>query len=88
MWTAFDAIEDVALFRTLMEVNYLGAVHCVHPALPHLKKSKGLFVAISSIQGQVGVPLHTGYSASNTPHDAYRGFAMRCGWRWPRAGWG
>lgn len=64
MWTALAAIEDVALFRTLMEVNYLGAVYCVHPALPHLKKSKGLFVAISSIQGQVGVPLHTGYSAS------------------------
>ena len=64
MWTAFAEIEDVALFRTLMEVNYLGAVHCVHPALPHLKKSKGFFVAISSIQGQVGVPLHTGYSAS------------------------
>ena len=64
MWTAFAAIEEVALFRTLMEVNYLGAVHCVHPALLHLKKSKGLFVAISSIQGQVGVPLHTGYSAS------------------------
>lgn len=64
MWTALAAIEDVALFRTLMEVNYLGAVYCVHPALPHLQKSKGLFVAISSIQGQVGVPLHTGYSAS------------------------
>ena len=64
MWTEFAAIEDVTLFRKLMEVNYLGAVHCVHPALPHLKKSKGLFVAISSIQGQVGVPLHTGYSAS------------------------
>ncbi len=64
MWTELAAVEDVALFRKLMEVNYLGAVHCVHPALPHLKKSKGLFVAISSIQGQVGVPLHTGYSAS------------------------
>ena len=64
MWTEFAEVEDVTLFRTLMEVNYLGAVHCVHPALPHLKKSKGLFVAISSIQGQVGVPLHTGYSAS------------------------
>lgn len=64
MWTEFAATEDVALFRKLMEVNYLGAVHCVHPALPPLQKSKGLFVAISSIQGQVGVPLHTGYSAS------------------------
>ena len=64
MWTEFAEVEDLALFRKLMEVNYLGAVHCVHPALPHLKKSKGLFVVISSIQGQVGVPLHTGYSAS------------------------
>lgn len=64
MWTEFAAIEDVTLLRKLMEVNYLGAAYSVHPALPHLQKSQGLFVAISSIQGQVGVPLHTGYSAS------------------------
>jgi short-subunit dehydrogenase len=64
MWTRFDEAENLGLFRKLMEVNYLGAVHCVHPALPHLKQSGGVFVAISSIQGKVGVPLHTGYSAA------------------------
>jgi short-subunit dehydrogenase len=32
--------------------------------LPYLKESGGVFIAISSIQGKVGVPLHTGYSAA------------------------
>ena len=64
MWASFAAIEDLNLFRKLVEVNYLGAVYCVHPALPHLEKSGGAFVAISSVQGKVGVPLHTGYAAS------------------------
>ena len=64
MWTLFEEVEDLALFRKLMEVNYLGAVYCVHPALQYLQESGGVFVAVSSIQGKVGVPLHTGYSAS------------------------
>lgn len=64
MWARFDEVEDLSLYRRLMEVNYLGAVHCLHPALPHLKASGGMFVAISSIQGRIGVPNHTGYVAS------------------------
>lgn len=64
MWAPFAAVEDLDLFRKLMEVNYLGAVYCVHPALPHLEESGGAFVAVSSVQGKVGVPLHTGYAAS------------------------
>ncbi|MBT3345638.1 MAG: SDR family oxidoreductase [Gemmatimonadetes bacterium] len=64
MWARFDEVEDLGVFRRLMEVNYLGAVHCVHPALPYLKKSGGMFVAISSIQARIGVPNHTGYVAS------------------------
>ncbi len=64
MWARFDEVEDIALFRRLMETNYLGIVHCVYYALPHLKKSKGTIVAISSIQGKIGVPHHTGYVAS------------------------
>jgi short-subunit dehydrogenase len=47
-----------------MEVNYLGAVNCIHPALAHLKTSKGTIVAISSLQGEIAIPHHTGYSAS------------------------
>ncbi len=64
MWAPFEDITDLTLFRRLMEVNYLGAVHCVHAALPALQARGGLFVAISSIQGRIGVPNHTGYVAA------------------------
>lgn len=64
MWARFEDIEDMAVFRKLMDTNYLGVVHCVHAALPELKKTRGMIVAISSIQGKIGVPLHTGYVAS------------------------
>ena len=64
MWASFEEIEDLGIFRKLMEVNYLGAVSCIYYALPHLKVSKGMIVAITSIQGKIGVPRHTGYVAS------------------------
>jgi NAD(P)-dependent dehydrogenase (short-subunit alcohol dehydrogenase family) len=64
MWALFDQVEDLGVFRRLMEVNYLGALHCVHYALPELKKTRGMIVAISSIQAKIGVPMHTGYVAS------------------------
>jgi short-subunit dehydrogenase len=47
-----------------MRVNYLGAVYCTHHALPHLKKTGGLLVAVSSLTGKTGVPTRTGYAAS------------------------
>ena len=64
MWARFDEVEDLDVFRHLMEVNYLGVVNCVHFALPHLKQSRGMIVAVSSIQGKISVPMHTGYVAS------------------------
>lgn len=64
MWTPFEETKDLAIFRKLMEVNYLGALHCAYFALPHLRQSQGMIVAISSIQSKVPVPLHTGYVAS------------------------
>lgn len=64
MWAPFAEVDDLEVFRKLVEVNYLGAVNCVHFALPHLIASKGMVVAITSIQGKIGVPLHTGYVGS------------------------
>ena len=64
MWARFEDVSDLGVFRQLMETNYLGVVHCVHPALPHLKARGGMVVSIASIQGKIGVPLHTGYVAS------------------------
>lgn len=64
MWARFDEVRELSIFRRIMEVNYLGLVHSAAFALPHLKRSRGMLVAISSLQGKVGVPFHTGYAAS------------------------
>jgi NAD(P)-dependent dehydrogenase (short-subunit alcohol dehydrogenase family) len=64
MWARFDQVRDLAVFRQLVEVNYLGAVYCIHAALPSLRQNRGTIVAVSSLQGVQGIPNHTGYSAS------------------------
>lgn len=64
MSARFDEIKDVDLFETIMKVNYLGSVYCTYYALPHLKKTKGRIIGISSLTGKVGVPTRTGYAAS------------------------
>jgi len=64
MWAKFEEITDLTLFQKLIETNYLGAVYLTHCCLPALIKSKGMITAISSIQGKIAVPEHTGYVAS------------------------
>lgn len=57
-------IADLGIFDRLMRVNYLGAVYCTAHALPHLRRSRGLVMAISSLQGKTGFPGFSGYAAS------------------------
>ncbi|RPI73737.1 MAG: SDR family oxidoreductase [Ignavibacteriales bacterium] len=64
MWAKFEEITDLSLFSKLIETNYLSAVQLIHLFLPHLKNSKGMITAISSIQGEIAVPNHSGYVAS------------------------
>lgn len=64
MWAPFNQVLDLNLLKTLIDTNYLGSVYFTHYALPYLKKTKGMIVVISSIQGQIPVPYHTGYAAS------------------------
>jgi short-subunit dehydrogenase len=45
-------------------VNYLAPVRLTALALPHLKESKGLLVAVASLAGLTGVPERSGYAAS------------------------
>ena len=71
MWANFEEVDDLSVFRNLMEVNYLGVVNGVHAALPLLKESKGQVVVISSIQAKVGVPHHSGYVASKHALDGF-----------------
>jgi short-subunit dehydrogenase len=64
MWSRFDAITDLGVFGRLLATNYLGAVYATAAALPALKASRGLIVAIASIAGLTGVPERSGYAAS------------------------
>lgn len=64
MWARFDEITDLTVFERLMRVNYLGTVYSTYHALPHLKKSKGLLVGVSSLTGKTGVPTRSAYGAT------------------------
>ncbi len=71
MWAKFADIHDATILERIMQVNYMGAVYCTQYALPHLLKSKGRIVGISSLTGLTGVPTRSGYAASK---HAMRGF--------------
>jgi short-subunit dehydrogenase len=64
MIARFDEVTDLAIFESLMRVNYLGCVYLTHHALPHLLARRGQIVAIASLAGLTGVPTRTGYAAS------------------------
>jgi short-subunit dehydrogenase len=55
---------DLDVMRKVMDINFWGAVYCTRYALPHILKSKGTIVGISSIAGYRGLPGRSGYSAS------------------------
>lgn len=64
MWSRFDEIRDLGVFSRLLAVNYLGAVYTTAAALPALKASRGLIVAVASLAGLTGVPERTAYAGS------------------------
>lgn len=64
MWSRFDELRDLSIFERLLEVNYLAPVRLTALALPHLKTSRGLLVAVASLAGLTGVPERSGYAAS------------------------
>lgn len=55
---------DLKVIKKLMDINFWGTVYMTKLALPHLLKSKGSVVGISSIAGKKGLPGRTGYSSS------------------------
>ena len=63
VYGTFDQIplED---FRRIIDVNFMGQVHCAKAALPALKQSKGTLIAVGSALSDRGVPLQGAYCAS------------------------
>lgn len=55
---------DVNVLKSVMDVNFWGAVYCTKFALPEILKTQGSIVGVSSIAGYKGLPGRTGYSAS------------------------
>lgn len=64
MHANFDEITDTAVYENLMRINLMGSIWPTHAALPYLKSSKGLIVAVASLAGLVGVPGRTTYCAT------------------------
>jgi len=64
MLARFDELEDTGVLQRLFEVNLLGVANVFLSALPFVRANRGMLVAISSVQGVVGVPGRSGYAAS------------------------
>lgn len=60
----FEDITDFSVYERLLRVNFLSCVALARYALPHLKKTRGLIVGVSSLAGKTGVPARTAYCAS------------------------
>lgn len=63
MRALFEEIE-LDVFQRVMDINFYGALYATKYALPHVLKSKGSIVGVSSINGYRGTPARTAYTAS------------------------
>ncbi|MEN8187383.1 MAG: SDR family oxidoreductase [Bacteroidota bacterium] len=55
---------SLEIFKKVMDVNFYGTVYCTKYALPHLQRSKGQIIALSSVAGFSPLYGRTAYSAS------------------------
>jgi NAD(P)-dependent dehydrogenase (short-subunit alcohol dehydrogenase family) len=56
--------SDLTAMETVVRVNFLGTMYATYYALPHIKKTRGSLVAISSLTGLRGIPSYSVYGAS------------------------
>lgn len=63
MRALFEEIE-VDVFKMVMDINFYGTLYATKYALPHILKTKGSIVGVSSINGYRGTPARTAYTAS------------------------
>ena len=66
-------VEDLTAERAgdLLNLNFLGVVRTVQPALPHLLESRGHVVLIGSLASKTAGPYLGGYPSSKFPVAAY-----------------
>ncbi len=64
---------NLEVMEKVMNVNFWGTVYCTKYALPHLLKTKGSVIGVSSIAGYTGLPGRTAYSASKFAMQGFLG---------------
>ncbi len=64
MWATMEQMPDTSIYERLMRLNFFGTLFCTFHALPHLKRTRGRIVMVSSMAGIIGVPSRTAYCAS------------------------
>ena len=61
---AYFAHSDLAAMERVLRVNLFGTLYATHFALPHVRRTRGSLVAISSLTGRRGIPSYSAYGAS------------------------
>ncbi len=61
---SFVADTDPSVFHRVMAINFFGAVHIAHAALPSLIERRGRIAVVSSIAGFAPLSGRAGYAAS------------------------
>ena len=57
-------VTSVDVIRTVMDINFMGSVHCTKAALASIIRTRGRIVALSSIAGFAPLLARSGYCAS------------------------
>ncbi|KQJ82301.1 11-beta-hydroxysteroid dehydrogenase 1B [Brachypodium distachyon] len=60
----FEEVEDVNYFRELMDINFWGHVYPTRHAIPHLKRTHGRIVGVTSNSSYIFIGRNTFYNAS------------------------
>jgi len=55
---------DPAAMEKVVRINFLGTLYTAHAAIPHVKRTQGSLVALSSLTGLRGIPSYGLYGAT------------------------
>jgi NAD(P)-dependent dehydrogenase (short-subunit alcohol dehydrogenase family) len=67
----FEEIEDVKHFSALMDINFWGHVYPTRLAIPHLKRSHGRIVGVTSNSSYIFIGRNTFYNVSAVLKSCY-----------------
>jgi NAD(P)-dependent dehydrogenase (short-subunit alcohol dehydrogenase family) len=58
------AESDLTVLEQVVRVNFFGTMYATYYAIPHVRRTRGSLVAISSLTGKRGAPSYAAYGAS------------------------